>query len=91
LLDSGSTGWEGKVRARLTLRDPTADKNDEEQARPARLLSDRRILTRAKSNYAPQGEEIELIFRGGGFAATDPMKAPQLRGSTLAYMTGPSR
>jgi RecA-family ATPase len=71
-LDSGSTGWEGKVRARLTLHDPEANADDEDRTRPIRMLSDRRILTRAKSNYAPPGEEIELIFRNGGFDAVGP-------------------
>jgi RecA-family ATPase len=64
-LDSGSTGWEGKVRARLTLHDPE-DKDDEG---PPRQLSDRRVLTRAKANYAPQGEELPMVFEGGGFRA----------------------
>ena len=32
--------------------------------------SNKRILTRAKCNYAKPGEEIELIFEDGGFNAT---------------------
>jgi RecA-family ATPase len=64
-LDSGSTGWEGKVRARLTLRDPETDENDD---RTCSELSDKRVLTRVKCNYARQGEELQLIFRNGGFA-----------------------
>jgi RecA-family ATPase len=65
-LDSGSTGWEGKVRARLTLHDPASEVDDE--PRGVRPMSDRRVLTRAKSNYAAQGETIELILLNGGLA-----------------------
>jgi len=67
-LDSGSTAWEGKVRARLTLRDPEADDDDDQQC-GVKVLSDRRILTRAKANYARQGEELPLVFENGGFKA----------------------
>jgi RecA-family ATPase len=70
--DSGSTGWEGKVRGRLVLRDPIDDQDDEDYG-PRRIVrppSDKRILTRAKSNYAIPGEEIELVVRDGGFAPT---------------------
>jgi RecA-family ATPase len=62
--ESGSTGWEGKERARLHLRDPAQDQDDEPRHQQH---SSKRILTRAKSNYAMPGEEIELIFEDGGF------------------------
>jgi RecA-family ATPase len=67
-LGSGSTGWEGKTRSRISLRDP-GDENaeDTDPKRPA-PSSDRRILTRHKSNYAPQGVTLELAYREGFFA-----------------------
>jgi RecA-family ATPase len=65
---SGTTGWEAKTCARLVIRDPIEDEDDENgTSRVARKPSDRRILTRAKSNYAAQGIEIELVYRDGGF------------------------
>jgi RecA-family ATPase len=79
---SGSTGWGAKTRAQLVIRDPAIEDDDNEAPlRVARKPSDKRILTRAKSNYAPQGEEIELIYRDGGFALAgiDPT-APPMRG-----------
>ena len=48
-LDSGSTGWEGGVRARLTLHDPGPEARDEDEVAP-QIDSYRRILTRAKAN-----------------------------------------
>jgi RecA-family ATPase len=82
---SGSTAIEAKTRARLVLRDPAIEDDDDNEAPPrvARKPSDKRILTRAKSNYAPQGEEIELIYRNGGFAPAgiDPT-SPPMRGQT---------
>jgi RecA-family ATPase len=62
--ESGSTGWEGKERARLHLRDPAQDQDDEPKHQQH---SNKRILTRAKCNYAMPGEEIELVFEDGGF------------------------
>lgn len=62
--ESGSTGWEGKERARLHLRDPAQDDDEEPKHKQH---SDKRILTRAKCNYAMPGEEIELVFGDGGF------------------------
>jgi|SRR6516164_7951321 RecA-family ATPase len=77
---SGSTGWEAKTRARLVIRDPAIEDEDDEEGtrRVARKPSDRRILTRAKSNYAAQGVEIELVYRDGGLlpAGIDPGTAP---------------
>ena len=74
-LDSGSTGWEAKVRARLSLHDP-GDEDDEDKKAP-RPPTERRILTRQKANYARPGETIELICRDGVFtpAALDAEQA----------------
>jgi RecA-family ATPase len=78
-LDSGSTGWEAKVRARLSLHDPgnEDDKDADSKVRAPRPPTDRRILTRQKANYASPGETIELICRNGVFttAALDPEQA----------------
>jgi RecA-family ATPase len=62
--ESGSTGWEGKERARLHLRDPAQDQDD---APAHQQHSNKRVLIRAKSNYAMPGEEIQLVFEDGGF------------------------
>jgi RecA-family ATPase len=77
--DSGNTGIEGKMRARLSLHDPGKDTPDEEtpEERAHRIAldpSDKRILTRQNSNYAKPGETIELIIKEGAFypAALDP-------------------
>ena len=77
-LDSGSTAWENGSRCRLTLHDPGDGQEGEQQA-AIRPPSDRRILTRVKSNYAKPGEQIELVLRDGGFfpAAIDPAAVPK--------------
>jgi RecA-family ATPase len=74
--DSGSTGWEAKVRARLSLHDP-GDEDDGDGKRGPRPPTERRTLTRQKANYARPGETIELICRNGVFttAALDPEQA----------------
>jgi RecA-family ATPase len=74
--DSGSTGWEAKVRARLSLHDP-GDEGEDEDKRTPRPPTERRILTRQKANYARPGETIELICRNGVYttAALDPEQA----------------
>jgi RecA-family ATPase len=68
-MESGSTGWEGGFRARLGLHDPGLDGDDEDKQAP-RIASDRRILTRIKSNYAKQGETVDLVIREGTFFVT---------------------
>lgn len=71
-MDSGSTGWEGKVRSRLSLRDPGEE--DEDDGPPDKRRhgppkpTDRRVLTRHKSNYAAPGATLELIWRDGFFS-----------------------
>ena len=67
-MESGSTGWEGGFRARLGLSDPGPEGDDDEPA--LKIASDRRILSRIKSNYAKQGETIELVIRDGTFFVT---------------------
>ena len=44
--------------------------------------SNKRILTRAKCNYAKPGEEIELIFEDGGFNATKSQALPVARSAS---------
>lgn len=77
--DSGSTGWEGKVRARLVLYDPAQVSDDDDDDRRVRAPSDERVLLRAKSNYAAPGAEIPLVLREQVFwpKAIDPETAPQ--------------
>jgi hypothetical protein len=78
--DSGNTGIEGKMRARLSLHDPgdgDEDDNESPEERAHRIAlnpTDKRILTRQNSNYAKPGETIELIVKDGVFtpAALDP-------------------
>lgn len=77
-IDSGSTGWEGKVRARLVLHDPAENNEQDSDESPsvrrlavARDPSDERVLTRAKSNYAKPGAEIELVLRDNVFWPKD--------------------
>jgi RecA-family ATPase len=76
-LDSGSTGWEGKVRSRLSLHDPGEEGEEEDLRKTPAMPTDRRILTRQKANYARQGETIELVWREGVFTpgAVDPAQA----------------
>lgn len=88
-LTSGSTGWEGGTRALGTLADPSDEDDDEldentPQPKSKTALfnrSQRRILTLAKTNYAQNGQEMDLTFRNGMFIPTDidPKTAP-LRG-----------
>jgi RecA-family ATPase len=78
-MDSGSTGWEGGVRARIALtksNDPEGD--DEEPGKPPEDTNDR-TLTLWKSNYAPPGKTISLVWKDGVFttSALDPEKAQQ--------------
>jgi hypothetical protein len=78
--DSGNTGIEGKMRARLSLHDPgdgNEDDGESAEERAHRIAlnpTDVRILTRQNSNYAKPGETIELNIRDGVFTpkALDP-------------------
>ena len=68
-LMSGNTGWEGKVRARLTLEDPTDEDEDEDS--PLSNQSDKRTLTLAKANYGKAGAAIDLAVHNGFFIPAD--------------------
>ena len=61
---SGSTAWHASVRARLYMRKPKAEGDD--QADP-----DERVLEVMKSNYGPPGESIGLRWQNGLFVPTD--------------------
>ena len=65
-MESGSTHWDAGVRSRLSWHDPTKEA-DAETITIADPTLIRRVLTRQKSNYAPSGETMELVFRDGGF------------------------
>jgi RecA-family ATPase len=75
-MDSGSTGWEGGVRARIALTRPEQD--DAEDGKPQVDGKDRQ-LTLWKSNYAPPGKILDLVCDHGVFTtnALDPEKAQQ--------------
>lgn len=69
-MDSGSTGWEGGVRARLGWGDPTAaeDHNDSTTPDPDQII---RVLTLLKANHAAPGRKLELLWRDKlGFVPT---------------------
>lgn len=72
-MTSGSTHWEGGVRARLALTRP---ENDDDAGKPPGDTRDR-TLTLWKSNYAPPGKTIDLCWDKGIFTtgALDPEKA----------------
>lgn len=72
-MTSGSTHWEGGVRARLALTRPEAD---DEVGKPPSDTRDR-TLTLWKSNYAPPGKTVDLCWDKGIFTtgALDPEKA----------------
>ncbi len=59
---SGSTAWNNAVRNRITL---TSHK----------VLSDVRILTRVKSNYARSGDTITLCWQAGVFVVINEAEA----------------
>lgn len=83
-LTSGSTGWEGKARARLTIEDPTDSDDDDDT--PQTNQSDRRTLTLAKANYAKSGPTIDLTILNGRFipAALDPNNKSSTPGDNAA-------
>jgi hypothetical protein len=82
--DSGNTGIEGKMRARLSLHDPgdgNEDDGESPEERAHRIAlnpTEKRILTRQNSNYAKPGETIELTIKDGVFtpAALDVNAGP---------------
>lgn len=72
-MESGSTGWEGGVRARIALTKP--DQENAEDGKPPPDTKDR-LLTLWKSNYAPPGRALDLVCERGVFttAALDSEK-----------------
>jgi RecA-family ATPase len=84
-MDSGSTGWEGGVRARIALTRPGQD--DAEDGKPPADGKDRQ-LTLWKSNYSPPGKILDLVCDRGVFttSALDPDKA-KARGPLRVSMT----
>ena len=58
---SGSTAWHNSVRARMLLKAPSKDSNDEQS------VSDLRELSFLKNNYGPLAESIVLRYRSGLF------------------------
>lgn len=56
---SGSTAWEGSVRARIYLNRARSEKKDD-NGDP--IPSEERILKIMKSNYGPSGDKVRLKF-----------------------------
>src|SRR4029077_416112 len=56
-----STAWHNSVRARMLLKSPSRDSNDDQSA------SDLRELSFLNNNYGPLAERIVLRFRNGLF------------------------
>lgn len=65
-MSSGSTGWEGKPRARIVISDPEQDDDDE-----APTDSDRRLIELVKANYAKAGQQMRFVLRNGVFIPED--------------------
>lgn len=79
---SGSTGWEGKARARIVIEDPSDEDTDDDNDDNANAntnrsslrifnRSQRRTLTLAKANYGQVGETIHLTVEDGFFLPQD--------------------
>jgi hypothetical protein len=65
---SGSTGWNGSVRARIYLSKPkTADRDVDGEDEP----TNDRVLKTMKSNYGPSGDKLRLKWSEGVFIRTD--------------------
>lgn len=63
---SGSTAWNNTFRSRLYITRP----DDEEE-------TDKRLLSRMKSNYAPKGAEITAMWDNGAFTNVASPKKPK--------------
>lgn len=63
---SGSTAWEGSVRARLYVRKP----DDAQHA-------DERVLERKKANYAPADGELRIRWINGAFEPSEVAAAQE--------------
>lgn len=59
---SGSTAWEGSVRARIYLTKPPTGKDDDGDEKP----TDERILRIMKSNYGPAGGKVRIKWDKDG-------------------------
>ena len=66
-LTSGSTAWEGCVRARLIIEDPEVDEDGKS------LQSNKRKLTLTKSNYSMAGAEFNAEVVNHTFIGTGAM------------------
>jgi hypothetical protein len=78
---SGSTAWEGAVRARLYLSDRPPDQDPEDEDAP--LIDDQvRYLSRRKANYSALDIRRIALLDGGIFApaTTEAAKAVQPKG-----------
>ncbi len=60
---SGSTAWDAAVRSRWLLDRPAVEAGDAGTSE----LADRRVLRKAKANYAGTGDEIPLRWVNGAF------------------------
>jgi RecA-family ATPase len=73
-LESGSTGWEASVRARIGLTWPREEDSKDEDPL-AMEKTNERTLTLIKANYGRPGSTIDMIVENGVFIpkfATDP-------------------
>lgn len=59
---SGSTAWEGSVRARIYLTKPSTGKDDDGDDKP----TDERLLRVMKSNYGPPGGKVRIKWHKEG-------------------------
>lgn len=73
-----STAWNNSVRSRLYLRRPKTEDKD--------AAKDRRVLEVMKSNYAPDGTSVALLYDRGYFV---PDQAPVDEGAKVARVTKP--
>jgi len=74
--ESGSTGWNNSSRARLYLSKIKADTKEEVEDDDD--LGDIRVLEVMKTNYAREGEKIELAWTEGLFVPVSSLKAKTL-------------
>jgi RecA-family ATPase len=64
---SGSTAWGNTVRSRIYMTRPSEEEGG--------ALSDRRILTRMKANYAACGARVDIVWRNGAFVLAEAAEA----------------
>jgi RecA-family ATPase len=75
---SGSTAWEGSVRARLFLTNklPQEGKREREDDEGESLDPRVRYLMRRKANYADVNDIVELEYSDGVLVPEEPLDAP---------------